>query len=311
MTPTRRTPLPGLGWAKREDESSPLYGGNKVRKLQAIIEAARARGISRLVTGGAAGSHHVVATALHGAAAGLEVHAVLSPQQGSPDARAHLALSAAHCASVIVVPRPELLFATLRGRAEQLSALLVPLGGSSPEGMVGSIDLGVELAGDLRSDPASEVVVPFGSGGTAVGIAVGLALQGLAVPVRAVVVTPGPFRRRRRLRRLATQGSAAWARRSGHALPRGLADEALASLRLVSLPQDPGYGRTFPEARSAVEAGVALGLPLEETYSGRAFAHLLRHPPASGAAFVVTPSAALPGGPPVPRSLRPLLQATA
>ncbi|MGH7437038.1 MAG: pyridoxal-phosphate dependent enzyme, partial [Polyangiaceae bacterium] len=71
-------------WVKRDDLTSPEYGGNKVRKLERILEHARARGARRIITIGAAGSHHVLATTYHGRKAGLEVEAVLVPQPGTP-----------------------------------------------------------------------------------------------------------------------------------------------------------------------------------------------------------------------------------
>ena len=57
----------GALWVKRDDRSSELYGGNKVRKLELLLGAARDAGKSRVVTLGAVGSHQVVATAIYGA----------------------------------------------------------------------------------------------------------------------------------------------------------------------------------------------------------------------------------------------------
>src|SRR5262245_61649799 len=62
-------------WIKRDDESGVAYGGNKVRKLEFLLGEARARGARRLVTLGAIGSHHVLATAIYGKQAGFAVDA--------------------------------------------------------------------------------------------------------------------------------------------------------------------------------------------------------------------------------------------
>jgi D-cysteine desulfhydrase len=64
-------------WIKRDDLTSKLYGGNKVRKLELIFAAAAARGARRLFTAGAAGSHHVLATTIYGRRAGFDVAALL------------------------------------------------------------------------------------------------------------------------------------------------------------------------------------------------------------------------------------------
>src|SRR5438128_3131560 len=59
-------------WVKRDDLTSDVYGGNKVRKLERILEAARAKGARRIVTFGTAGSHQALAMTVHGRRAGFE-----------------------------------------------------------------------------------------------------------------------------------------------------------------------------------------------------------------------------------------------
>ena len=58
-------------WIKDDGRTADLYGGNKVRKLERLLAAARRPGARRLLTLGAAGSHHVLATCLYGARAGF------------------------------------------------------------------------------------------------------------------------------------------------------------------------------------------------------------------------------------------------
>ena len=47
-------------WIKRDDKTSPIYGGNKPRKLEFILAEASAAGRKELVTGGGLGSNHVL-----------------------------------------------------------------------------------------------------------------------------------------------------------------------------------------------------------------------------------------------------------
>ena len=70
-------------WVKRDDQTHPRYGGNKVRKLAPLLADARARGVTHVLTLGAAGSHHVLATAVHGGAMGLTVEAALAGYDGA------------------------------------------------------------------------------------------------------------------------------------------------------------------------------------------------------------------------------------
>ena len=52
-------------FVKKDDLSGPLYGGNKVRKLEFLLADARSCGAVRVITCGAAGSNHALATALY------------------------------------------------------------------------------------------------------------------------------------------------------------------------------------------------------------------------------------------------------
>jgi 1-aminocyclopropane-1-carboxylate deaminase/D-cysteine desulfhydrase-like pyridoxal-dependent ACC family enzyme len=62
-TPVEPLPLPGLPagalFVKRDERSCPLYGGNKPRKLEWVLGAARARGARRLVTTGGLGTNRL------------------------------------------------------------------------------------------------------------------------------------------------------------------------------------------------------------------------------------------------------------
>jgi hypothetical protein len=65
---------------KHDEQSGPVYGGNKVRKLEYLLRWALERGASRIATYGAAGSNHALATALYARRAGLECTCLLSQQ---------------------------------------------------------------------------------------------------------------------------------------------------------------------------------------------------------------------------------------
>ncbi len=88
---TRRATL----WVKRDDLSSAIYGGNKVRKLEHLLGAARDAGRSKLLTIGAVGSHQVVATAVYGKLHGFTVEAILVPQPSTAHARENLSVALA------------------------------------------------------------------------------------------------------------------------------------------------------------------------------------------------------------------------
>jgi D-cysteine desulfhydrase len=73
-TPVERIDAPRLAVGrlsvKRDDLTSPAYGGNKVRKLQFFLGRALAEERRTVVTFGAYGSNHALATAVHARALG-------------------------------------------------------------------------------------------------------------------------------------------------------------------------------------------------------------------------------------------------
>ena len=68
-TPVERVPrAPGPLWIKRDDLSGTPLGGNKVRSLEFLLAGLGAG--SEVVTSGARGSTHALATAVYGRALG-------------------------------------------------------------------------------------------------------------------------------------------------------------------------------------------------------------------------------------------------
>ncbi len=270
--PTRVERLPSLSrgtaslWVKRDDLTSDLYGGNKVRKLERLLDDARSRGARRIVTVGAAGSHHVLATAIWAREQGMEVDAVLLPQLKTPhvveNLRADLG-AGAHVLPASSYPHAALriLERIARGR------YYIPVGGSNVLGTLAYVDAARELAAQVRAGDLPEpdvVVVALGSGGTAAGLAVGFALEAMKTRVVAVTVTDPPRWVARRVRALAKAALAREAKTSGGAAPE---------LRLVIDDRylGGGYGRPTESAARALSLGAGMGLTLDLTYTAKAF----------------------------------------
>src|SRR5690606_26048811 len=85
---------------KRDDLSAQPYGGNKVRKLEFLLGDAKARRAGRVITAGAFGSHHALATTVYAVQEGLAATCVLFPQHVTPHVRDILAMIAAHGADL-------------------------------------------------------------------------------------------------------------------------------------------------------------------------------------------------------------------
>jgi D-cysteine desulfhydrase len=266
VEPVAALSAPGCDlWVKRDDLTHHVYGGNKVRKLEYLLEDASVRGARRLVTLGAVGSHHVLATTYFGKQAGFQVEAVLVPQPRNEHVievlRADLGLGLKAFPVGSWAAAPWALFTRVAAGAR-----LIPLGGSSAVGTMGYVDAGRELAAQVRDGALPEpdvCVVALGSGGTAAGLAVGFAAAGLRTRVVGVCVSGPPWALLASARHLAR----ACSRRVGVTGVRFDTDERFLGA---------GYGCRTPEGDEATRlAREHAGLTLDPTYTAKAFASAL------------------------------------
>ena len=247
------TPVEARGplWVKRDDLNAPVCGGNKVRALEFLLGAVTPG--DTVVTLGARGSTHVLATAVHAARLGARTIAYTWPQVMNPTALAVAHAIEAQCYRVVPT------FHTLAGLAlyklHRGAQCYVPIGGTSPLGILGHIEAGRELAEQIRQGelPTPEtVVVPLGTGGTAAGIAMGLGIEGIRTTVTAVRVVP-------------------WIASPPWRVPNLIraAGFPAVPVRVDHSAYGGAYGKPLDRGR---EAASAIGLPLDDTYMAKAAA---------------------------------------
>ena len=265
---------------KRDDLSAKPYGGNKIRKLEFLLAEARATGARGVITFGVAGSNHALATSICARRCGLRSYSLLTRQTNASYVRRnllaglHAGASLIHCdseAAAAAVSRD--LVSQARARGESL--YVIAGGGSSPVGCLGFVSAGLELAAQLEEaglEAPELIYLALGTVGTAAGLQLGLRLAGLdsrLVPIRVVREDIGSPERFRRLYR----GTLELLRAAG-ADPLAVDGDEVPSIRHEFV--GPGYARFTPEAMSAIdEARRRLGLTLDPTYTGKAFAALL------------------------------------
>jgi D-cysteine desulfhydrase len=268
-------------WIKREGDSSPRYGGNKVRTLEAWLGHTRAVGARRIWAIGAYGSNHVIATVKHAHAIGLEAGAIVFPQPASEwaienaGALIDSGVPIVRLRNVVEVPFAGVAIAVIRRHD-----IVMPPGGATPIGTLGALSAAFELAEQIAdgvAPPPRRIVVPAGSTCTTAGLVAGLALAHAIgawrwpLPiVHAVRVTPWPVTSRIVITRLAAATLARIASLGGPRVELGHAHLVVDANEL-----GPGYGEMTPRGLAAIEA---LGdhARLDGVYSGKAAAALLR-----------------------------------
>jgi len=244
---------------KRDDLSAPLYGGNKIRKLEFLLAAAKSAGATRIITSGAAGSNHALATALYARQAGFSVTLMLMDQVWNTAIGATLLADYSTGAEMF-------LDATYQRHLEHLAAVsnayeqsegappfVIPPGGSSPTGTIGYVNAAFELKqqidAGLLPEP-SEVFVALGTMGTAAGLLLGFQAAGLSCRVHAVRVVPDPVANMGKFRQLFEECNALLRRCDPH-FPRCPINYE--QLRFDDAFFGEGYGITTPEALDAIE----------------------------------------------------------
>jgi 1-aminocyclopropane-1-carboxylate deaminase/D-cysteine desulfhydrase-like pyridoxal-dependent ACC family enzyme len=182
-------------WIKRDDLSSPLYGGGKVRKLEWSLANPPFDDMRPIVSMGGIGSNHLVALALFLGALDRRLHALVFEQPLTEHARTNLAVMASRGTQFWYVPaRWQLPLAwlgyqaSIRSRRGEVGHSMAP-GGSTALGCFGFVTAAFELAEQIEAGllPRPDTVfVTGGTGGATAGLVLGFALAGVRTHVRSV-----------------------------------------------------------------------------------------------------------------------------
>jgi 1-aminocyclopropane-1-carboxylate deaminase/D-cysteine desulfhydrase-like pyridoxal-dependent ACC family enzyme len=271
-------------WVKREGDSSALYGGNKIRTLEAWLGHAQAEGRERIWAMGAYGSNHAIATVLHARKVGLEAAAILFPQPRSEWAYENAsAIVATGCELVRLRSVIEVPFVGLRIARKDKRSIVMPPGGATPIGTLGALSAAFEIAEQVaaRLAPApARIVLPIGSCCTSAGLLAGFALAKQVgawtapVPIiHAVRVTPWPVTSRVRTAHLAGRTLDRIEKLGGPNRATGLGT-LVKHLVVDGKELGKGYGRSTERGKAAIRE--ITSPRLDGVYSAKATAALLR-----------------------------------
>jgi D-cysteine desulfhydrase len=268
-------------WIKREDILSTVYGGNKVRKLEFVLADAIAKHKDRVVTVGAIGTNHGLATAIFCQRMGLECTLLLFDQPVTSYVRRNLLLAHKHGAELVYskgIVRLGVNF-YLSARLKYRRARFLYAGGSSPLGTLGAVSGALELAGQVEEGlcPIPDYVIcPTASNGTMAGLSLGFMLAGLetrVIGVRVSMKNVGPLP-------LNTPGTVTRMMKSVHRL-MARHSSSIPDLRferpiLLESYCGDGYGCPSTAGNRALEIfREREGIALDPVYTGKTCAALL------------------------------------
>ncbi len=261
---------------KRDDISSPLYGGNKIRKLEYIFQRALDHKATRVATFGAAGSNHALATAILANDIGLDCTCFLTHQKCTPKVPYALNMHRLLGTEIVRYGGAIESLPLFRKYLQHRQTWVIPLGGSCWLGSVGFVNAGLELAEQVaRGDIAcpARVYIANGTMGSAAGLVLGLAAAGLPTEVHAVRVADNQFTHPAILDRLMRK-TALLLNRFDPTFDAGLADRVRLQWRDDFFAG--GYAVCDDATADAVSfASGELSLNLETTYTGKALAAML------------------------------------
>jgi D-cysteine desulfhydrase len=268
-------------WIKRDDMTSGAAAGNKIRKLEYLLGDALAKRATVIVTCGGLQSNHARATAVCAAELGLRSLLFLratDPAQAEVPT-GNLLLDQLVGAEVRVITpaeyqrRAELMAEAaheLATRGER--PYVIPEGGSNGLGSLGYVAAMAEVQRQLdeggagNGKPFDAVVHACGSGGTAAGVALGLARHGVAREVLAMAVCDDRNYFERTVARIVAEAAA---------LDPALDPTARATIH--DAWKGPAYGVASDEQLDFIlEVAAVSGVLLDPVYTGKALFGLSR-----------------------------------
>lgn len=270
-------PTPVPVYVKRDDLSSELYGGNKIRKLEYVLHRAKQRDARRVATFGTVASNHALATAIFANQLDLECTCLLSHQSKTPKAPVALNMHLRNHTEIIRLGGSRRSRVnTMRKYLQHRRTWVIPMGGSSWLGVMGFVNAGLELAAQLETAGIAapdRLYVANGTMGTAAGLALGMALADMPTEIQAIRVTHESVVNPAAMQRLVNK-TAIMMQRLDARIPRRIASQVKLRIR------DEFFGDGYAVSNAATDRAIEvaqkdLGLTLESTYSGKAMAALL------------------------------------
>jgi D-cysteine desulfhydrase len=267
-------------WIKRDDASAGAEAGNKIRKLEYLLQEALEQRATTVITCGGLQSNHARATALLCRRLGLRP-VLLLRTAAAPSTREGNVLLDWLCGAELrfithaqYAARAELMAEVARELAAQGErGYVIPEGGSNGLGALGYREAMAEVRAQLDGSKGlpegfDAVVHACGSGGTTAGLVLGARAHRVADEVVAMAVCDDRAYFEARIAGILSEAEHYQA-----------APPELARLRILDAYKGPAYGVASPEQLAFIrDVATACGLVLDPVYSGKALFGLARMP---------------------------------
>jgi D-cysteine desulfhydrase len=260
-------------WIKRDDLTESVASGNKIRKLEYLLHAAREQGADTLVTCGGVQSNHCRAVAWAAAREGMGCALLLRGEPPEPP-QGNLLLDRVLGAQVHFHSRSD--FTRIDALQHALCRRLqdagrrpywIPMGGSNATGTLGYVAMAGELQG--QTPAFDHHYLAMGSGGTYAGLWLGARHFGLSGKIHGIAVCDDVPTFAAEVRRIADE-FAAW-----YGLPVETAGSAQG---MDGGFVGRGYALNTPEELQTLLRLARLeGLVLDPVYTLKAFLGMLAH----------------------------------
>ncbi len=265
---------------KRDDQCASSYAGNKIRKLEYLLGGALEDKCDAVLTFGAVGSNHALATAVHARAVGLDCYAVLIHQVMTPNLQRTLRYHALLGTKLLLASGYEDTKTQCRralnnhpSGSERVA--VITWGGAEWLGGVGFVNAAYELSDQVKQagiSPPDHIYLPSGSMGTFATLTLGLRAVGMAARVTGVLVVPQRTFPQQFVDLFGATNRELHAR--DESFP--LFEDPLQGVEYREEFFGDGYGCATPEAEQAIDLMKKYeNMQLETTYSGKALAALV------------------------------------
>lgn len=187
-----------LSGPKSFSEEVQYFGGNKIRKLEFLLADALNSESDTIVTVGAAGSNHALATAVCSQILDLNCIIMLTPQENTSYTRRNLLMDLYYCPEIKAYSSDAQRTVDIFNISREYildgkkSPYFIPVGGSNEIGAIGFVNAAFELKEQIKKGELPEpdlIYVTAGSCGTAAGLILGVKAAGLKSKVVAVRIS--------------------------------------------------------------------------------------------------------------------------